>query len=451
MPESSLSEALDSYSSPVEALRSSEMLDEATPAEHARPAEFTNWFQEQLSWKESCYLGYWSFMPDLHIEGPDALDLLRDLTVNSMENFDVGQAKHAIQCNEDGFVIGEGILYRMGEEQFRTQHLAAWPKYNAETGDYDVSAEIHDTFIYQVQGPNSLDVLRELTDEPLEDIEFMHITEIEIDGEDVIALRQGMSGEVGFELQGPEEYGEEIWDAIVEAGQEHGLRQLGGRTHMINHLLMNFSTRGHHYLPAIFEDDMVDYREWLSADNFAEANFSIAGSFDGDDISAWYRNPVELGWGRNIEFNHEFVGREALEGIVENPKRTTVTLVWDPDDIVDIYASLFRDGEHYKFMEMPYQKYRAIEADSVLKDGQEVGVSTGRGYSYYFGDMLSLCTIDTEHNEPGTEVTIVWGEGGDPPNPKIEPHTSTEITATVTPTPYKEDNRRADLTMVSTE
>ena len=445
MAEQSLQQALAAYSDPIDALRSSEMMDEATPAEHARPSEFTNWFDEQLSWKDSCYIGYWSFMPDLHVEGPDALDLFRDLTVNSMENFDVGQAKHAVQCNDDGKVIGDGILLRMGEEKFRTQHLAAWPKYNAETGDYDVEAEIHDTFIYQVQGPNSLAVLEELTDDPLRDIEFMHVGEIEIEGIDVLALRQGMSGEIGFELQGPEEHGETVWDAVVEAGQEHGLRQLGDRTHMLNHLLMGFATRGHHYLPAIYGEDMREYREWLDADNYAEANFSLAGSFDADDISAWYRSPVELGWERNVNFDHDFVGRAALEREVENPQRTRVTLVWDPDDVVDVYASLFRDGDHYKFMEMPYQKYRAIEADAVLKDGTEVGVSTGRGYSYHFREMLSLCTIDVEYSEPGTEVTILWGEGGDPANPKIESHTQTEIGATVAPSPYKEDNRRADL------
>jgi vanillate/3-O-methylgallate O-demethylase len=96
-------------------------------------------------------------------------------------------------------------------------------------------------------------------------------------------------------------------------------------------------------------------------------------------------------------------------------------------------------------MEMPYRPYRAIEADSVLRDGEEVGVSTGRGYSYYFREMLSLGTIDREYSDPGTEVTIVWGEGGDPANPRIQPHAQKEITATVAPAPYKPDRRRSEL------
>jgi len=445
MSSQSLEDAIAAYADPVDAMRRASLVGEPTPEKHARPPEFTNWMDEQLSWKETCYIGYWSFMPDLHLEGPDALDLLSDLTVNSFEDFEVGQAKHAVQCNRDGKVIGDGILFRVGEEKFHTQHLAAWPKYNCERGDYDATAEIHDTFIFQVQGPNALDVMESVTEDPLRDIEFMHVAEIEVAGHDVIALRQGMSGEVGFELQGPEEHGQEVWDAVVEAGQEHGIRQLGSRSHMINHLEMCFPTRGHHYLPAIFGEEMRDYREWLDADNVAEAKFTITGSFDPDDVSAYYRSPVELGWERNVAFDHEFVGREALEAEVENPRRTTVTLVWNPEDVVDVYASLFTDGDRYKYMEMPYRPYRAIEADSVLRDGEEVGVSTGRGYSYYFREMLSLCTIDRAYSEPGTEVTIVWGEGGDPPNPRIQPHAQTEITATVAPAPYKPDRRRSEL------
>lgn len=209
---------------------------------------------------------------------------------------------------------------------------------------------------------------------------------------------------------------------------------------------MRFSTRGHHYLPAIFGDEMKEYREFLDAEDAAEANFTITGSFDGEDIRDWYRSPVELGWTRNINFDHDFSGREALKEEVNNPDRTTVTLEWDADDVIDVYASLFREGDdHYKYMEMPYQKYRAIEADRVLKHGSDVGKSTGRGYSFYFNQIISLCTIDLDHSDVGTEVTVLWEEGGNPDNPRIEPHVQKEITARVAPLPYKDDYHRAEL------
>ena len=64
-------------------------------------------------------------------------------------------------------------------------------------------------------------------------------------------------------------------------------------------------------------------------------------------------------------------------------------------------------------------------------------MATSRGYSYYFRQMLSLCVIDVEHSEPGTEVIVVWGDPGEPQK---------EIRATVAPAPYKKDNRRLDVT-----
>ena len=74
-----------------------------------------------------------------------------------------------------------------------------------------------------------------------------------------------------------------------------------------------------------------------------------------------------------------------------------------------------------------------------MKNGKLVGVATSRGYSYYFRQMLSLCTIDVAQSEPGTEVEVIWGNPGTPQK---------RIRATVAPAPYKKDNRRADLASV---
>ena len=75
-------------------------------------------------------------------------------------------------------------------------------------------------------------------------------------------------------------------------------------------------------------------------------------------------------------------------------------------------------------------------ADKVLKNGKLVGVTTSRGYSYYFREMISLCTIDVDSSEIGTDVVVIWGDPGEPQK---------EIRAKVAPAPYKQDNRRADI------
>jgi vanillate/3-O-methylgallate O-demethylase len=274
----------------------------------------------------------------------------------------------------------------------------------------------------------------------LRDVKFMHNGRIKIAGCDVLALRQGMAGEIGYELQGDMAKSQEVYQAIMEAGKEFGIRQLGGRTAFINHLEACFPTIVTDYLPAIFGEDMKDYlAEFKSAMPAFASTFNVAGSFEGDDISDWYRNPVELGWGKRVVLDHDFIGREALEKELADPKRTIRTLVWNAEDVADVYASLFREGPSYDFMEMPRDQRGFMYADKVVRDGQIVGVTTSRGYSYSFRKMLSLCTIDVQHAEPGTEVIVVWGNPG---------HPQKKIRATVAPAPYKQDNRRADVAAV---
>jgi vanillate/3-O-methylgallate O-demethylase len=167
------------------------------------------------------------------------------------------------------------------------------------------------------------------------------------------------------------------------------------------------------------------------------STFNIAGSFEDDDVSAWYRSQVELGWGRSIKLDHDFIGRDALEAELANPRRLIRTLVWNADDVIDVHASLFRDGPAYTYMEMPRDQRGFMWADKVVNThGQLVGIATSRGFSAYFHQMLSLATMDVAYAAPGTEVTVIWGAPGGPQK---------EIRATVAPAPYKQDNRRADL------
>src|SRR6478736_9559412 len=86
-------------------------------------SEYSGWIDESMSWKEDCYIGDWSFLDELTVEGPDALQLVSDFTVNSFERFDIGQAKHVIACNSGGKVIGEGVLMRRAHETFEFQAL----------------------------------------------------------------------------------------------------------------------------------------------------------------------------------------------------------------------------------------------------------------------------------------------------------------------------------------
>ncbi|MFC5949008.1 glycine cleavage T C-terminal barrel domain-containing protein [Pseudonocardia lutea] len=401
--------------------------------------EYTDWLDESLSWKESCYIGDWSFLWQHRITGPDSLKLLADISVNSFEGFRLGQSKHAIHTDADGKVIHEGIVTKFGDDDFVMHGRGGfWANYRAERGSYDLKITQEDWFIYQVSGPKALALLDKLaTDNQLRETKYMHVCPLKIAGHDVVALRQGMAGEIGFELQGPREHGDAVYAAVLEAGQEFGIRRLGARVTMINHLEACFPTIATDYIPAIFSPDMAEYLEVFrsSMPPFAQPAY-IAGSYDGRDISEYYRSPVELGWGRNIKFDHDFVGRAALEREKAQPRRVIRTLEWNADDVVDVFSSLFRPGEHYPFMDMPRDQRGFMWADKVTAGGELVGVTTSRGYSYYFRKMLSLATIDVAHADIGERLTVHWGTPDGPQK---------EIRAIVAPAPYKQDRSRGDL------
>lgn len=401
--------------------------------------EYTTWLDESLSWKEHVYIGDWSFLWQHWFRGPDVLKLFADYSVNDYTRFAIGQSKHVIHTNRDGKVIHEGILTRFGDEDFMLHGRGGfWMSFQAERGDYDVTVEKDDWFIYQVSGPQAVKVLQKLDpSESYLDTKYMWVAPILIAGHPVHALRQGMAGEIGFELQGPASAGPEVYAAILEAGAEFGIRKMGGRVAMINHLEASYPTIATDYIPAIFEEETADYLEYFRASMPPNAQPAyIAGSFPGADISDYYRSPLELGWGKVVK-GEEYLGAEALREEAANPRRVLRTLVWNGDDVADVYASLFRKDEpNYTFMDMPRDQRGFMWADRVEIDGKLVGVATSRGYSHYFREMLSLSTIDVEHAEIGTAVTVVWGNPGDPEK---------RIRAVVAAAPYKSDTRRLDL------
>ena len=112
---------------------------------------------------------------------------------------------------------------------------------------------------------------------------------------------------------------------------------------MVNHVEACFPTPSVDYVPAMFGEDEREFAQTFS-ENARDVYRMTDGSFEYSDISELYRTPVELGWKKNIKFDHEFIGREALEPEVSNPKRTIATLVWNEEDVADVYASSVPEG-----------------------------------------------------------------------------------------------------------
>lgn len=401
--------------------------------------EYTSWQDEQLSWKSTCYIGDWSFLLDLELKGPGALQLLSDSSVNSYASFAIGQAKHIVQCNESGRVIVEGVVMRMNEDTFRLQSgPAPWTQFLLSKGSYDATAKRIETFQFQVSGPNALALCEQVAGQSLRDTKFMHFTELRIAGKQVCALRQGMAGEIGFELHGDQSDAAAVHAAVMQAGQVFGIRRLGRRTAMINHLEAAFPTGLWHYMNDMFSPETAGFGEFLGANWPAFGTPpTLAGSYEAGRVEDYTMSPYDLGWGKSVKFDHPFTGRAALEKeAAEGSRYQRVTLEFNADDVVDVYASLFREGAPYDYIDIPHPPRWICRADKVLKDGRIVGISSVPGYSLHFHKMLTLAYIDPALAPPGTQVEVVWGDPG---------HPQKHIRATIAPAPYKTDRRRDDL------
>lgn len=405
--------------------------------------EYTDWMDESMSWKQTCYLGDWSFLWGRRYTGPDLEAFFSAYTVNSYATFEPGRAKHVIQTNDDGKVIHEGVLTRLEDDSWALFGRGGFlMDYYLRSSSFDVESEQLDWFFLQVSGPTSMRTMDAASGQDLRDLPFMRSRPVEIAGRTIRALRQGMAGGIGVELQGPIEWKEEIIDAVMKAGREHGIRRLGGRTVFVNHLEACFPTIIVDYLPAMFDDRLGAYRdEFLGSMDSASKTFRIAGSVDAATIEEYYRSPIELGWSKVVNLDHDFPGRDALAREKAQPRRVIRTLEWDERDVADVYASLFTGGEPYQFMDIPRDQRGFAWFDRVLVDGTDVGVASSRGYSYAFRRMLSLAVVDVAHAALGTPVEVVWGAPGS--RQKI-------IRAVVAPAPYLDDSsRRADLTTVA--
>jgi len=449
----SLEDLIKASANPVDMLRNSPSGPNVYPVV---PPEYTNWRDEQRAWQETCVLFNQSYhMTDMYIEGKDALKLISDLGINSVKGFEPNKAKQFVPCNYDGYVIGDVILTYLSRERFNIigrPSVHNWVQFHAETGGYDVMLERDERTVeragsagsrrqyrFQIQGPNAMKTMEKVLGKKPPELKFFNMCQMVIAGQRVNALRHGMAGQPGFELFGPWEHGEEVKAALVEAGKDFGLHLVGARAYSSNTLESGWIPSP---MPAVYSGEkMKKYREWLPAVSY-EGRASLGGSFDSKNIEDYYLTPYDLGYGAFVKFDHDFIGREALEKIAAKPpRRTKVTLALNTDDVMKIIGSQYsaKKGERYKYFDFPSSVYSTLPYDKVTFDGQTVGISTWIGYSFNEGKHLTLAMIDSDQAKHGHEVKLVWGEpGGGSKKPTVERHVQTEIRAIVSPVPYAE-------------
>ena len=182
-----------------------------------------------------------------------------------------------------------------------------------------------------------------------------------------------------------------VRDAILEAGEEFGLRPVGACAYA------TVSPESGWYalpIPAIYSGEaMKSYREWLSAESW-EGNMSMGGSFVSDNIEDYYHRPWDRGHGWLVKFDHDFVGRDALEAAADEPRRQKVWLRWNTDDVASVFRKLGEPGDRFKYLDMPAAYYAALPFDQVLVGDRLVGLSQYPVYTANAGCWFSLGLVD---------------------------------------------------------
>lgn len=432
-----LQEAIDKAGSPIRLLWKPNAKHWTVPV---IAPEYAGWREEQAAWREGVVIMDLSHhMSDTFIEGPDATKLLTDVAANDFENFEIGQAKQIVPVTEEGFIVTDGILFREEENKYTLSGVPAsqsWVKYHAKRGNYKVTCVTDPDsglrkggdpvlYRYQIQGPKALALVEKIFGGPLPKMKFFHSKLVDLAGKKIRAFRHGMAGQAGYEFIGPYAEGAEIKKIFMDVGEEFGLVHVGGMAYYTNGIESGWVPTPNPgiYTPA----ELEDYRKSLSVFSY-EGQKPLHGSFFSENIEDYYVSPYELGYGKMIAFNHDFIGRAALEKAKDNIKRTKVTLICNDDDVGAFF------GEDHGYI-LSYGRYR------IEHQGKVIGLTFYSGFIDPLKKLLCLSLVDSEFAAPGTEVEVVWGEHPGPGTPTDSDLGLPRLRATVEASPYNQHAR----------
>src|SRR5579884_1565362 len=403
--------------------------------------EYTRWWKESWALRNTAILGDWSWLNKVIVTGPDAGRFMNYATVKDLSRQQIGQVMYPPMVNEHGKVAIEGLTLRLGENKYMFTQSGAqsWlPTIHFKT-DFEVQFEdvTADYTCYALQGPRSLEILEALTGENFRDLQFSRWRSTRILDEDVIVSRQGVTGEIGYEFLMRTDTGKahELWRAIRRVGQDFGLRELGLKAQMTGHTETGIATVIRDFLPARMHNEQQVRkfaRLWMSQEELDAFEPYLMDHFC---------SPTELGLAHTINLEgHDFLGREALvrEADAGGPARRFVGLMWNSDDMAELYASLFRDVTSAPPPDLPYGQFRLC-FHKILLDGELVGWASGATYSANLRRMISLARVRKDLAAPGTELVVLWGKFSDDPCMKIR--------ARVHDLPFIRQHRRDNLSI----
>ncbi|MGW1227255.1 glycine cleavage system aminomethyltransferase GcvT [Streptomyces sp. NPDC002530] len=306
-----------------------------------------------------------SHMGEITVTGPQAVDLLNYALVGNIGTVSTGRARYTMICAEDGGILDDLIVYRLGETAYMVVANAGNAQLVLDTlteraAGFD--AEVRDDrdayALLAVQGPESPAILASLTEADLDGLKYYAGLPGTVAGVPALIARTGYTGEDGFELFVAPEHAEELWKALTEAGASRGLIPCGLSCRDTLRLEAGMPLYGHELTTAL--------------------------------------TPFDAGLGRVVKFEKEgdFVGRKALEAAAGRAETAP------PRKLVGLVA----EGRR-----VPRAGF------SVVANGEVVGEVTSGAPSPTLGKPIAMAYVDAAYAEPGTEGVAVDIRGSHEP------------------------------------
>jgi aminomethyltransferase len=313
---------------------------------------------EKEYWKLLNDVTVWDVSVERQVEitGPDGFAFTNLLTPRDLTKCKVGQGKYVIITADDGGIINDPVLLRLGENHFwlalADSDVLLWAMGIAYNSGMDVQICEPDVSPMQIQGPKSKLVMQSLFGDEVLELAYYYFLERDLDGIPVIVTRTGWTGEVGFEIYLRDgSRGEELWDRVMAAGKPY-----------------NISATGPSDIRRI-EAGILNYGIDLTLDT----------------------NPYEagLGWLVDLEQEADFVGKEALKRIKANGAKRKLVGVEIAGDPLDLNMTSW----------------------TVSVDGREVGRVTSAVYSPRLEKNIGYAMVPIESSKTGSTLTVATPAG----------------------------------------
>lgn len=308
------------------------------------------------------------------ISGEDALKLVDRVITRDASKCAVNQVLYAPWCDEEGKVIQDGTIFRLGEKRFRMNTAdpsLRWLQMNAIGIDVKIEDVSEEIAAVALQGPTARDILKQVSNAEMDGLKYFRLTSAQVDGVPVIISRTGYTGDLGYEIWVSSQNAVRLWDALMAAGKNYGIAPVGMLALDRARIEAGFILIG------------VDY---ISAKKAL--------------IPSQKSSPFEIGLGWTVNLEKEtFVGRNALREEKERGspwQLVGLEILWE--DLERLYGRVGLPPQ------LPSVAWRS--GIPVYADGRQVGRATSGCWSPTLKKYIALATLESRCALSGAQVLM---------------------------------------------